>query len=62
MPITDDHERSQRSEHARQMAKARWSRDPQGLDEYIDRLVRRAPALTQSQRDRLALLLRGTAA
>ncbi len=31
-------------------------------EEYIKRLVDEAPPLTQSQRDRLALILRGAAA
>jgi hypothetical protein len=32
----------------------------QTLDAYITRIVNRAPELTAEQRDRLALLLRGT--
>jgi hypothetical protein len=51
--------RSLSSEQARALAQRRWEHDNQGLDEYIDRLVKRAPALTVEQRDRLALLLRG---
>jgi hypothetical protein len=45
-------------EQARDLAQKRWQHDNQGLDEYIDKLVKRAPALTQDQRDRLATLLR----
>ncbi|HEU0102277.1 MAG TPA: hypothetical protein VFR07_08145 [Mycobacteriales bacterium] len=32
------------------------------VDEYVERLVDAAPPLTAEQRDRLAVLLRGTAA
>ncbi len=45
------------SDRARELAKRRWQHDGQGLDEYIDRIVKRAPALTPAQRARLALLL-----
>jgi hypothetical protein len=45
------------SDRARELAKRRWQHDGQGLDEYIDRIVKRAPALTPAQRERLALLL-----
>jgi hypothetical protein len=44
-------------DRARELAKRRWQHDGQGLDEYIDRIVKRAPALTPAQRERLALLL-----
>jgi hypothetical protein len=47
------------TDQARELSRTRWAHDNQGLDEYIDRLVKRAPALTNAQRDRLALLLRG---
>jgi len=45
------------SDRARELAERRWQHDSQGLDEYIDRIVKRAPALTPAQRERLALLL-----
>jgi hypothetical protein len=45
------------SDRARELAQRRWQHDGQGLDEYIDRIVKRAPALTPAQRARLALLL-----
>ena len=45
------------SDRARELAERRWQHDSQGLDEYIDRIVKRAPALTPAQRARLALLL-----
>jgi hypothetical protein len=45
------------SDRARELAQRRWQHDSQGLDEYIDRIVKRAPALTPAQRERLALLL-----
>jgi hypothetical protein len=44
-------------DRARELAMRRWQHDSQGLDEYIDRIVKRAPALTPAQRERLALLL-----
>ena len=44
-------------DRARELAKRRWQHDSQGLDEYIDRIVKRAPELTSAQREKLALLL-----
>ena len=44
-------------DRARELAHRRWQHDAQGLDEYIDRIVKRAPALTAEQRGRLAVLL-----
>jgi len=45
------------SDRARELAQRRWQHDGQGLDEYIDRLVKRAPALSAAQRQKLALIL-----
>jgi hypothetical protein len=41
-------------DRARELADLRWQRDPQGLDDCIDRLDKRSDALTGEQRDRLA--------
>ena len=48
-------------ERSLELNRRRWEHDNTGLDEYIDRLVKRAPALTAEQRDKLAGLLRGDA-
>jgi hypothetical protein len=45
-------------EQARVLARRRWEHDNQGLDEYIDRLVKRAPALSDEQKAKLALVFR----
>jgi hypothetical protein len=46
------------TEAARELSKHRWDKDSRGIDTLIDRLVKRAPAITQEQKDRLATLLR----
>jgi hypothetical protein len=58
MPANAGHDGRLTSDRARELAQRRWQHDGQGLDEYIDRIVKRAPALTPAQRHRLALLLR----
>ena len=58
MPANAGHDGRLTSDRARELAQRRWQHDGQGLDEYIDRIVKRAPALTPAQRERLALLLR----
>lgn len=35
----------------------RWASDPMGLDRYIEKLIARAPALTEEQRHRLSEML-----
>lgn len=57
MPANAGHDGRLTPDRARELARRRWQHDAQGLDEYIDRIVKRAPALTSAQRDRLALLL-----
>jgi len=57
MPANAGHDGRLTSDRARELAQRRWQHDGQGLDEYIDRIVKRAPALTPAQRARLALLL-----
>ena len=49
------------SDEARARVERRWQRDRQGLDYHVEQVVRRAPALTAEQRDKLAVLLRGDA-
>jgi hypothetical protein len=48
------------SDEARALSRRRWNKDPESLDKHIDKLVKRAPALTPDQRAKLALLLRGS--
>jgi hypothetical protein len=57
MPANAGHDGRLTSDRARELAQRRWQHDSQGLDEYIDRIVKRAPALTPAQREKLALLL-----
>jgi hypothetical protein len=44
-------------EQSLELNRRRWERDNAGLDEYIDRLVKRAPALSVEQVERLRALL-----
>jgi len=53
MPSLDP---EQRSAQARRAVQVRWENDTEGIDKYIDKLTRRAAALTIEQRARLRLL------
>jgi hypothetical protein len=48
------------SENNKRAIEIRWKQDQQGLARHVDQIVKRATALTEDQRSRLALALRGT--
>lgn len=48
------------SEQARERVNRRWMNDSKSLEQYIEKIVKRAPALTDEQRDRLAAALADT--
>jgi hypothetical protein len=48
----------QRSVHNTRAIRKRWEHDQAGLERHVDQVVKRAPALTADQRDRLATILR----
>jgi hypothetical protein len=46
-----------RRENNKRATEIRWEQDPAGLARHVDQIVKRAPALTEDQRARHALLL-----
>jgi hypothetical protein len=51
----------QRSVHNTRAIRKRWEYDQAGLERHVDQVVKRANALTNEQKDRLATIFRGAA-